>query len=66
MVAISRCRNAIGGAVVPSAGPSLRTLRLRARYPCLCFAYRKTSPSHSPSKANYLTSHTRAIHMLGA
>lgn len=44
----------------------LGTLRLRARDPCLSFAYRSAGLSHSPSRANDLIFHSRAIHMLGA
>ena len=44
----------------------LGTLRLRARDPCLSFAYRSAGLSHSPSRANDLIFHSRAIRMLGA
>jgi hypothetical protein len=56
-VAIFCCRNAIGGALVPSAGPSWGHPSLRPRplckvsRACLRFAYRSTSPSYMPSKA---------------
>jgi hypothetical protein len=68
VVAISRCRDAIGGArerpLVLLWGHCASEQGI---HPCLCFCLSQRAVlSHSPSKANDLTSYKRAIHMLGA